>query len=120
MLSEVLGFFVSNAYAESAMPAAEAAPAGGGFSLVTMFVIFFLFLYFAVLRPQNKRSKEQQSLMSSLTKGDEVMTAGGILGKITKLTDQYIGLSISSNVEILVQKSSVVTILPKGTLKAIE
>lgn len=85
-----------------------------------MFVIFFLFIYFAIWRPQSKRAKQQQALLSSLTKGDEVMTAGGILGRITKLTDNYIGLAIANNIEILVQKSSVVTILPKGTLKSIE
>ena len=88
--------------------------------ILTMLVVFGLFIYFAVWRPQSKRAKEQQTLLNRLTKGDEVMTAGGLLGRITKLTDQYIGLAISNDVEITIQKTSVMSILPKGTLGAIE
>lgn len=117
MFDSVLNFFVANAHADAG---AVASPQQGGFSLVTMFVIFFLFIYFAVWRPQSKRAKEQQTMMSSLTKGDEVVTAGGLVGRISKLTDQYIGLSVANNVEIVLQKSSVVSILPKGTLKTVE
>lgn len=117
MLENVMNFLITNAYAESSVTTSQQ---GGTVSFVMMFVIFFLFIYFAVWRPQSKRSKEQQTLMSSLTKGDEVMTAGGLLGRVTKLKDQYIGLAVSSNVEILLQKSSIVAILPKGTLKSIE
>jgi len=120
MLEQIMNVFGTNAYADTATPMAAGAQQGGGLSFVMMFVIFFLFIYFAVWRPQSKRAKEQQSLMTSLAKGDEVMTAGGMLGRITKLTDQYIGLAIANNVEILIQKSSVVTILPKGTLKSID
>jgi len=119
MIQHVLSFFVSNAYADTAA-AAPANPQGGGMSLAMMFVIFFLFIYFAIWRPQNKRAKAQQQLISSLNKGDEVMTAGGLLGRITKLTDQYIGLTIANNVEIFLQKSAIVTVLPKGTIKSIE
>lgn len=111
--------FISNAYADTAAGAA-ATPQQGGSSLIMMFVIFFVFIYFAIWRPQSKRAKEQRNLMSSLTKGDEVMTAGGLLGRITKMSDQYISLAVSANVEILIQKSSIVTVLPKGTLKSIE
>jgi preprotein translocase subunit YajC len=118
MLPAITSFFISNAYAADA--ATTPPPAGGGFSLIPMLVIFFLFMYFAIWRPQSKRAREQQNLLSSLNKGDEVMTAGGMLGRIHKLTDQYIGLTIANNVEILIQKSSVVTVLPKGTLKSIE
>jgi preprotein translocase subunit YajC len=99
---------------------ANAAPQGGGFSFIIIMVAFFLFIYFAIWRPQSKRAKEQQSLLSSLTKGDEVITSGGILGKITKITDQYLTLNVSNNVDITLQKSSVLTVLPKGTLKSIE
>src|SRR5258706_10975630 len=117
MMEQFLSFFVTNAYADT--PAAVAQ--GGGFSLIMMFAIFFLFAYFAIWRPQSKRAKEQQNLMSSLAKGDEVVTVGGVLGRITKMTDQYITLSVSTNnVEIVMQKSSVATVLPKGTLKSIE
>jgi len=115
MLDQMLSFFVSNAYA------AETAttPQGGGMSFVLMFAIFFLFLYFMVWRPQSKRAKEQQNMLTALNKGDEVMTAGGMLGKISKITDQYIALAIADNIEITMQKSSVVSVLPKGTLKSI-
>lgn len=115
-MEPILSFFISNAYAESQTPVAQ----GGGFSFVIMFIIFFLFIYFAVWRPQNKRAKEQQSLLSSLAKGDEVVTAGGVLGRIVKVSDPYIVLSIANNVDIVLQKSTVVTVLPKGTLKTLE
>ena len=117
-MEQFLNFFISNAYADTA--AAAPASQGGGLSMVMMFVVFFLFLYFAIWRPQNKRAKEQQNLLGSLAKGDEVITAGGILGRITKVTDQYLGVTIANNVEIFMQKSSVVNVLPKGTLKSIE
>lgn len=107
---------ISTAYADTVTPVQQ----GGGFSFTIMFVIFFLFLYFAIWRPQNKRAKEQQNLLNSLAKGDEVMTAGGLLGRIAKIADQYIVLTIANNVEISMQKSAVVNVLPKGTLKSIE
>jgi preprotein translocase subunit YajC len=110
-------FFISTA---SAQTAAVPAPQGGGFSFMIMFVVFFLFIYFAIWRPQNKRAKEQQNLLNSLAKGDEVVTAGGLLGRINKINDQYLTLSIANNVDIVIQKSSVISVMPKGTLKAIE
>jgi preprotein translocase subunit YajC len=116
MLEQVMNFFIPNAYAETA----AVAPQGGGLSFIMMFAVFFIFLYFAILRPQNKRAKEQQNLLSSLAKGDEVMTAGGILGRITKLSDQYLVLTIAPNVDIHIQKTSVVSVLPKGTLKLMD
>jgi preprotein translocase subunit YajC len=120
MFEHVMDFFVSTAYADTAAAVPAAQPQPGGMSLIPMIVVFFLFIYFAVWRPQSKRAKEQQSLMGSLAKGDEVMMAGGILGRISKLTDKYITLAVANNVEIVMQKSSVVTILPKGTLKSVE
>lgn len=118
MMEPIINFFISNAYAEPV--AAAASPQGGSFSFIMMFVVFFLFIYFAIWRPQNKRAKEQQNLLGSLTKGDEVMTAGGLLGRITKISDQYLSIAIANNVEIVMQKSSVVAVLPKGTLKSME
>jgi preprotein translocase subunit YajC len=118
MLESIGNFFISNAHADTS--ATAVAQQGGGMSLVLMFVIFFVFVYFTIWRPQSKRAREQQNLLTSLTKGDEVMTAGGLLGRITKLTDQYITLSVANNIELVMQKSSVVNVLPKGTLKAIE
>lgn len=114
---DIMNFFISNAYAD----ATSAAPQqGGGFSLMAIFVIFFVFIYFTILRPQSKRAKEQQNLLGSLAKGDEVVTAGGLIGKITKINDQYMTLAIANNVEIVMQKVAVINVLPKGTIKSIE
>jgi preprotein translocase subunit YajC len=112
MMEGLLNFLVSNAYAADA-PMNQA---GGGFSFLLMFVGFFLLVYFAIWRPQSKRAKEQQALLSSVMKGDEIVTAGGILGRVTKITDQYVAMTVANNVEILMQKSCIMTVLPKGTL----
>ncbi len=119
MFAEVFNFVVSSAHAAPTATPADSTQ-GSLLSFLPMFIVFFLFMYFAVWRPQSKRAKEQQNLMSSIAKGDEIMTAGGILGRVAKITDQYISLAIANNVEILIQKTAVVTVLPKGTLKSIE
>lgn len=120
ILNTISSFFISSAHAADAPAAAAAQPqSGGGFSLMIMFAVFVAFMYFAMWRPQSKRAKEQRDLLSSLTKGDEVVTAGGILGKITKVTDSYAVIALADNVEITIQKSSIVNALPKGTLKSI-
>jgi preprotein translocase subunit YajC len=79
----------------------------------------FVVLYFLMIRPQMKRQKEQKTMMEALAKGDEVVTAGGIVGKVTKVTDAYVSLEVSNGTEILVQKAAVATLLPKGTIKAL-
>jgi preprotein translocase subunit YajC len=112
----MLDFFIPNAHAQAAAPGAQ----GGGFSFLIMAVIFVAFIYFFTWRPQAKRAKEQRNLMDSLAKGDEVMTAGGMLGRINKISDQYISLTVATNVDIAMQKSSIVSVMPKGTLKTIE
>ena len=80
---------------------------------------FALIFYFLIWRPQSKRAKELRDLLGSLNKGDEVMTNGGILGKLSKVDDNYIVLAIHDNVEIKMQKSAITAVLPKGTLKSI-
>ncbi len=80
---------------------------------------FFAIFYFMLWRPQSKRAKEQKQMISSLTKGDEVVTSGGILGKVSKITDAFVVLTLSEGVEVLVQKQAVAGCLPKGTIKAI-
>ena len=98
-----------------------AAPAGG--SPWTMFLFlggFALIFYFLIFRPQSKRRKEHQALVSALAKGDEVVTAGGITGSVTKVEDDFVKLAIANNVEIRIQKSSVGASLPKGTLKSLD
>ncbi|WP_245845072.1 preprotein translocase subunit YajC [Noviherbaspirillum humi] len=82
-------------------------------------VLMFVVLYFLMIRPQMKRQKEQKSMMEALAKGDEVVTAGGILGRVTKVSDAYVTLEIANGTEIVVQKVAVSTLLPKGTIKAL-
>jgi preprotein translocase subunit YajC len=120
MIEQVLNFFVSPAAAADVPGPIPAAPQGGSMSFFIIFAVFFAFMYFGVWRPQSKRSKEQRNMLNSVAKGDEVMTAGGLLGRISKINEQYIGLNIANNVDITVQKSSIVSVLPKGTLKSIE
>ena len=100
---------------------AQAAPSGDpGFIGLLPIILMFVLLYFLMIRPQMKRAKEQKAMIEALQKGDEVITAGGVLGRITKITDAYISLEIAPNTEISVQKSAVQVLLPKGTLKSIQ
>lgn len=118
MMDQILSFFIPSAYADSMT--GPGAQQGGSFSFLMMALVMVAFLYFAVWRPQNKRAKEQQALLESLAKGDEIVTIGGVLGKIAKIGDQYLTITVANNIEIAIQKSSVATVLPKGTLKSIE
>ena len=105
---------------ESAMADGAAAPAGGDpFSLVIMMVVFAAVFYFMIWRPQSKRTKDHKNLMAGLSKGDEVITNGGVVGKITKVNDDFITLTVSEGVEIHFQKVAIASVLPKGTIKAI-
>ena len=105
--------FISSAYAQTA--------AGGDMqsSLMSMLplVLMFVVLYFVMIRPQMKRQKEHRTMIDALAKGDEVATAGGMLGKVTKLGELYIGVEIANGIEVQVQRSAVVQVLPKGTIK---
>ena len=109
--------FISSAFAQTA----PAAAAGGDMmsSLTSMLplVLMFVVLYFVMIRPQMKKQKEHRSMIDALAKGDEVATAGGLLGKVTSLSEGYMGLEIASGVEVQVQRSAVVQVLPKGTVK---
>jgi preprotein translocase subunit YajC len=98
---------------------AEGAPAaqGGGYEMFIMIAIFFAIMYFMIIRPQQKRSKDHRKLLSSLSKGDEVVTSGGMLGKILKVGDNSIKVEIAEGVAIKVQKDSISSVLPKGSLK---
>ncbi len=111
-----MSFFISDAMA--AAPTAQGGPMDGSFSLIMIGAIFVLF-YFMLIRPQNKRAKEHRELLAKLKKGDEVVTSGGILAKVSKIDDQYIKLTIAEGVEISVQINAVSSVLPKGTLKAL-
>ena len=99
---------------------AQAAPSGDpGYIGLLPIVLMFVLLYFLMIRPQMKRAKESKAMIEALQKGDEVITAGGVVGRITKLGEAYISLEIAPNTEISVQKGAVQVLLPKGTIKSI-
>ena len=106
--------FISNAFAQAAAPS-------GGDPIITFLpmVAIFVAFYFFLIRPQQKRAKETRAMLEALQKGDEVITAGGLVGKISKLTDQYASVEIAPNVEITVQRAAISQLLPKGTIKAL-
>ncbi|MET0858590.1 MAG: preprotein translocase subunit YajC [Telluria sp.] len=110
--------FISNAYAQTAGTAADPGMMGNLTTFLPL-VLMFVVMYFLMIRPQQKRAKEQRSMMDALAKGDEVVTAGGILGKVSKVNDTYVTVEIAPNTEIVVQKNSITTLLPKGTLKSL-
>ncbi|MFI7865881.1 preprotein translocase subunit YajC [Ectopseudomonas khazarica] len=109
-----MSFFIPAAYADTAV----AAPAGSGFEWV--FLIGFLVIFYLMIwRPQAKRAKEHKNLLGGLQKGDEVVTSGGIAGKVSKVTDDFVVIEVSDTVELKFQKQAIAATLPKGTLKAI-
>ena len=108
-----MSFFISDALAEGGAAASQGDPITALLFPIGLLVLFYFFL----IRPQSKRAKEQKSMVAALSKGDEVLTQGGILGKITKVSDSFISVEISNNVVINVQKGSVGSLMPKGTIK---
>lgn len=93
---------------------------GGGFESILLIGLMFVVLYFLMIRPQMKRAKEHKTMIEALQKGDEVVTAGGVLGRISRLNDSYVTLEVADKVEIQVQRPAVQVLLPKGTIKNIE
>ncbi len=106
--------FISSAYAQTA-------PAAGGTESTLMsllpLVLMFVVLYFIMIRPQMKKQKEHKAMIDAIAKGDEVVIAGGVVGRVAKLGDSYLGVEVAQNVELQVQRGSVVQVLPKGTFK---
>ncbi|BEI34180.1 preprotein translocase subunit YajC [Polynucleobacter sp. HIN5] len=107
---------ISNAFAQSA-PAAGG-DAGGLMSFIPL-ILMFVVLYFIMIRPQMKRQKETKAMLEALAAGDEVITAGGILGKVTAVKDQYVTLELIPGTEVQMQKNAVTSVLPKGTIKSV-
>ncbi len=107
---------ISSAYAQAA------APAGGdpGFIGFLPIILMFVLLYFLMIRPQMKRAKETKAMIEALQKGDEVITAGGVVGRITKLAEQYATIEIAPGTEIVVQRAAIQSPLPKGTIKTLQ
>ncbi|AWB65524.1 preprotein translocase subunit YajC [Saccharobesus litoralis] len=111
-----MDLFIASAYANDA-----AQPQGGSFMSLVMLAVMVLIFYFLLYRPQAKRVKEHKNLVASLSKNDEVLTQGGLVGKITKVAEDkdFVQVSFADNVEIAVQKSAITAVLPKGTIKSI-
>ena len=106
--------FISDAYAQTMAPSTE----GGIFQYLPLFALILVF-YFLILRPQQKRAKEQKTMIEALQKNDEVVAAGGLLGRVSKVEENYVILEVAEGVTINIQKGAVQTLLPKGTIKSI-
>ena len=106
-----MDFLIASAYAQ------DASPQGGLLSFLPLIVIFVVF-YFLLIRPQMKRAKEHKAMVAALGVGDEVVTAGGILGKVTETAEQFLTVEIANGVQVKVQRHTVTSVLPKGTLKS--
>jgi len=104
-------FFISDAMA------ADTAPQGGGLQLVIMIAIFFAIMYFMIIRPQQKKAKEHNNMLDALSKGDEIVTSGGILGKVVNIGENFVEVKVSDSSNIKVQRHSIGSVLPKGTMK---
>jgi len=109
-----MSFFISDA----AAAAAPAAQQGDPMTSLIFFGGMILIFYFILIRPQSKRAKEHRELVANLSKGDEVVTSGGMLGKITDVSEQFVTVEIADNIQVKIQKQAVATVLPKGSLKA--
>jgi preprotein translocase subunit YajC len=109
-----MDFLISSAHAQAAAPAAAPNPLMSFLPLVILFIIF----WFMLIRPQMKRAKEQRAMIAALAKGDEVLTNGGLLGRIEDIAEQFVTLEIAPNVTVKLQKQAISAVLPKGTLKA--
>jgi preprotein translocase subunit YajC len=109
---ELLDFFIASAHAQDA-----ATPQGGLMSFLPLIIIFVIF-YFLLIRPQMKRAKEHKNLVAALGVGDEVVTNGGLLGKITKVGESFITLEVGDNVKVKLQRHAVASVMPKGTIKS--
>lgn len=108
-----MDFLINNAWAQAAQPQ------GAGASGLVMFVILLVVFYFILIRPQMKQAKDHRKLLESLAKGDEVVTSGGMLGKISQIGDNFIVLEIAKDLEVKIQKQAVSAVMPKGTIKTL-
>lgn len=109
--------FISSAFAQTAPAAAAGGDMMSTITGMLPLVLMFVVLYFVMIRPQMKRQKEHRAMVEAIAKGDEVVIGGGMLGRVTQLSEQYLSVEIASGVEVQVQRATVVQVLPKGTLK---
>ncbi|WP_225087202.1 preprotein translocase subunit YajC [Pectobacterium colocasium] len=111
-----MSLFISDAAATAVTPG----QGGGTVQLVIMLAVFGLIFYFMILRPQQKRAKEHKKLMDSISKGDEVLTTGGLVGRVTKVSETgYIAIALNETNEVVIKRDFVAAVLPKGTIKAL-
>lgn len=108
---------ISSAFAQTAPAAAAGRDLQSSFMSLLPLVLMFVVLYFIMIRPQMKKQKEHRSMVEALAKGDEVATAGGLIGRVTKLGDTYLGVEVAPGVEVQLQRTAVVQVLPKGSIK---
>ncbi len=111
-----MGLFIANAYADGAAPASQG---GSPVQLVIMVGIFFAIMYFMIIRPQQKRSKEHAALLGGLSKGNEVVTSGGIIGKVLSIGENFVEIKVSEGNTMNVQKHAITSVMPKGTMKSL-
>jgi len=111
----LLSLIISDAHAADTVPAAG--PQGGGIMAFLPLIIIFVIFYFLLIRPQQKRAKEHREMVAKLAKGDEVVTNGGMLGRVTDMGESYLTVEIAEGVAIKVQRQAVTQVLPKGTVK---
>ena len=109
--------FITSAFAQTAPAAAAGSDMQSSLMSMLPLVLMFVVLYFVMIRPQMKKTKEHRAMIDALAKGDEIATAGGMLGKVTKLGDSYVTLEVATGVEVQIQRSAVVQVLPKGSIK---
>ncbi len=109
-----MDFFIQSAFAQDA-----AAPAGGSLASLLPLVFLFVVFYFLLIRPQTKRAKEHKQMVDALAKGDEIVTNGGILAKITEVGENFVVAEVSPNVEVKIQRMAIASVMPKGTMKTL-
>jgi preprotein translocase subunit YajC len=106
-----MDYFIASAYAQ------DASPQGGLISFLPLIIIFVVF-YFLLIRPQTKRAKEHRQLVANLATGDEVVTNGGLLGRITHVGESFVTVEVADNIKVKLQKHAVASVMPKGTIKS--
>jgi len=109
-----MSFFISDAWAQNGPP-----PGGDPFMSILFMGLIFVVFYFVLIRPQAKRAKEHKKLVEALAKGDEVVTNGGLLGKVTQVGENFLAVEIADGVRVRVQRQAVASVMPKGTMKSL-
>jgi len=110
-MESILNFFIQPAMAQEA-------PAGGAIAQFLPLIVIFVLFYFLLIRPQQKKQKEHRQMVEALAAGDEIVSGGGILGKVSDVNDQIVTVEIANNVSVKIQKHTITTVLPKGTIKS--